>query len=56
MNMDNQRLKDIQIFKKIYYRELDKANTISDCLTIQAHIDELETEEKEILSRCDVRI
>lgn len=56
MNADNQRLKDIQIFKKIYYAELHKADTITDCLNIQAHIDSLEKEEKEILSRCDVRI
>ncbi len=56
MNADNQRLKEIQIFKNIYYHELHKADTITDCLNIQNHIDELETEEKEILSRCDVKI
>ena len=54
MNLDNQRLKDIQIFKSMYHKQLKKADTISDCLMIQKHIDRLEKEEAEILKRCDV--
>jgi len=38
----------------IYYSELNKADSISECFQIKAHIDELEKEEKEILKRCDV--
>lgn len=53
MNLDEKRLKDIQLFKEIYYQELDKAETISDCIQIQDHIDKLQLEEKEILERCD---
>lgn len=56
MNFDNQRLKDIQLFKKIYYKEFEKAETVSDCVNIRAHIDELEKEEKEILERFDVKL
>lgn len=56
MNVDNKRLQDIQLFKKIYYKELSKADTITDCLNIQSHIDELEKEEAEILRRCDVKL
>ena len=51
MNADNQRLKDIQRFKNAYEHELDKSETITDCLRIQGYIDDLDKEEKEILSR-----
>lgn len=54
MNLDNQRLREIKIYLNAYYKELDKADSISDCLLIQSHIDELETEEKSILERCKV--
>lgn len=54
MNLDNQRLKEIKEMLSVYYKELDKSDTISDCLQIQAHIDRLEHEEKQILQRCDV--
>lgn len=56
MNVDNERLKDIQIYKNAYSKELEKAETIEDCLNIQNKIDELETEEKDILARFDVII
>lgn len=56
MNLDNQRLKEIKEMLSVYYHELDKSDSISDCLLIQDHIDKLETEEKEILQRCDVII
>ena len=54
MNLDNERLKEIKLMLSIYYHELDKSESISDCLLIQGHIDRLENEEKEILKRCDV--
>ena len=54
MNLDNERLNEIKIMLSVYYHELNKSDTISDCLLIQGHIDELEKEEKEILKRCDV--
>ena len=56
MNIDNQRLREIQLFKNTYGNELIKAESIEDCLIIQSKIDELETEEKEILRRCDVEV
>ena len=54
MNVDNERLKDIQVFKAAYYKELEKADTISDCLMLEHKINELEAEELEILKRFDV--
>ena len=56
MNMDNQRLKEIQLFKNAYGNELVKAESIEDCLIIQSKIDELEKEEIEILGRCSVEV
>ena len=56
MNMDNQRLLEIQREKQAYSKLLAKADTISDCLTYRNKLDELETEETEILKRFDVII
>ena len=56
MNLDNQRLREIQESKNVYYNELDKSETISDCIRIQGYISELEKEEKEILERGGVKI
>jgi len=56
MNLDNQRLKQVKEMLSVYYKELNKSDSIADCLQIQAHIDELEKEEKQILKRCDVII
>lgn len=56
MNQDNQRLKEIKEMLSVYYYELDKSDSISDCLKLQEHIDALELEEKQILARCDVII
>ena len=56
MNMDNQRLKEIQLFKNAYGNELVKAESIEDCLIIQSKIDELEKEEIEILGGCSVEV
>lgn len=39
-----------------YYTELNKTDSISESLQIQEHIEALEKEEKEILTRCDVII
>ena len=56
MNQDNQRLKEIQQFLTVYYKELERCDTITECLVLQDHIDELEKEQKQILERCDVKI
>ena len=50
MNMDNTRLREIQEFKTVYYKEMDKSKTINE------RINELEKEEKEILARGGVKI
>lgn len=54
MNQDNSRLREIQIFKAAYNRKLNESDSISECLILQEHIDELTREEKEILERFDV--
>ena len=56
MNLDNQRLVQIQQEKNAYGKLLANAETISDCIHYQTKIDELESEETDILKRCDVRI
>ena len=56
MNLDNRRLKEIQSEKLVWQDQLDKADTISDCLTFRGKIEILENEEKEILKRNDVII
>ena len=56
MNQDNRRLKDIQQYKQAYTEELDRAETIADCIAIQKYISDLEKEEKEILERGGVKI
>lgn len=54
MNQDNSRLREIQIFKAAYQHKLNTSDSISECLILQEHIDELTREEKEILERFDV--
>ena len=54
--MDNQRLREIQREKIVYEDLLDKSESITDCLIYQERLDELSSEEKDILGRCDVRI
>ncbi|MBQ8017190.1 MAG: hypothetical protein IJ258_03695 [Methanobrevibacter sp.] len=56
MNLDNRRLIEIQKEKKLFKSLLDKADTITDCLTYQGKLDILENEEKQILKRSDVII
>ena len=53
MNLDNQRLVEIQLLLTGYYNELKKADSIEDSLKIMEHIDELETEQASILKRCN---
>ena len=56
MNPQNRRLKEIQSEKLVWQDQLDKATSISDCLTFRGKIEILENEEKEILKRNDVII
>ena len=56
MNQDNRRLKEIQAEKLVWQDQLNKCETISDCLAFQGKIDILEKEEKQILKRCDVHV
>ena len=56
MNLDNQRLKEIQLLKKGYARNRDKAESMHDMFKYQHMIDEIEKEETEILKRNDVII
>ena len=53
MNRDECRLQEIKLFKSVYYAELSKAESISDCILLKGHIDNLEKEEQDILKRCD---
>lgn len=54
MNIDNRRLREIQREKRVYQDQLDKSESISDCLIFQGKIECLENEEKDILKRYDV--
>lgn len=56
MNLDNRRLKEIQAEKQVWKDQLDKCETISDCLAYQGKIDILNEEEKQILKRSDVHV
>ena len=56
MNLDNQRLREIQEFKAFYNERLEDEPTELGIDLIQAKIVELENEEKEILKRCKVEI
>ena len=56
MNQDNRRLQEIQMQIKAYNTLLECSNCIEDSLNFQSKLEELETEEKEILQRCDVII
>lgn len=56
MNPENRRLKEIQAEKLVWQDQLNKSDSISDCLTFQGKIDILEKEERDILARCDVKL
>ena len=53
MNLDEKRLKEIQGEKRSYHALLKQAESISECITYKARIDELDKEEIDILKRCD---
>ena len=54
MNLDNQRLRELQMEKAAYQKLLSQADTIADCLIYEAKLESLENEERDILRRCDV--
>jgi len=56
MNVDNQRLRDIQILKKGYGLKVLAAESKEEVEHYYSKIDELSAEENEILKRCDVII
>lgn len=56
MNPENRRLKEIQQEKIVWQDQLNKCETMSDCLAFQGKIDILEKEELEILKRSDVNV
>ena len=53
MNLDNRRLLEIRQEKMVWQDQLEKADSISDCLTFKSKLEILEEEETEILRRCD---
>ena len=54
MNIYNHRLKEIQKEKQLFQSLLDKADTISDCLTYKGKLEILDSEEKEIRERVKI--
>jgi len=56
LNLDEQRLKEIQEYKRFYQMKLDEDNTELGVNLIKTKIEDLENEEKEILKRCKVEL
>ena len=56
MNLDNQRLKEIQQAKLFYKKRMEEENTELELDLLQIQYDKLTNEEKEILERNDVII
>ena len=56
LNIDEQRLKEIQEYKQFYKMKLDEDNTELGVNLIKMKIEDLENEEKEILKRCKVEL
>ena len=56
MNLDNQRLKEIQTFKAFYNARLSEAETVLERDLLQIQLTKLNEEETEILERCDVHV
>ena len=56
MNLDNQRLREIQQLKKGYGLKVLSAESKEEAEHFYSKIDELSNEEAEILKRCDVII
>ena len=53
MNLDNKRLREIQLLKKGYGLKVLSAETTEEVEHYYNKIDELSNEETEILRRCD---
>ena len=56
MNLENQRLREIQQYKKFYKKRLEEDNTELEQDLLQIRYNQLANEEKEILERNDVII
>ena len=56
MNLENQRLREIQQYKKFYSERLKEENAELEQDLLQIQYNKLENEEKEILERSDVKI
>lgn len=56
MNLDNQRLKEIQQHKIFYQKRLEEDNTELEQDLLEMKFKALETEEKEILQRLGVEV
>ena len=54
MNLDNQRLKEIQELKHAYGTQILASDSKEERKQYYQKIDELSEEEKQILERCDV--
>jgi hypothetical protein len=54
MNLDNQRLKEIQQLKHAYGTQILASDSKAERKHYYQKIDELSEEEKQILERCDV--
>ena len=54
MNIDNRRLREIRMEKRVYKDQLTKARTPHERQIMQGKIGCLETEERQILKRYDV--
>ena len=54
MNLDNMRLREIQLLKKGYGLKVLSAESKEEVEHYYTKIDELTSEETEILKRCDV--
>ena len=53
MNIDNQRLKEIQLLKHGYRCKIEEAETMHDMFHYMDKINELTLEEEQILERCN---
>lgn len=56
MNLDNKRLRDIQLLKKGYEKKMLEAPTMGEAFEYHDKWNELEQEELQILERCKVKI
>ena len=54
MNLDNKRLREIQVLKKGYGLKVLSSESLEEAEHFYSKIDELSEEERQILKRCDV--